>query len=118
MQVIEPGHVYKLNWLDEKPGGSGAADNLLIFVNREDGTQHPGTQTQEVLRALIDRTRHCDRCLRWLGNDLIIKHLQMALVLHEARAFERKIEKGILLPEYVQTGPDGHFALAGGEPTT
>jgi hypothetical protein len=65
----------------------------LTFVNRE-ANPHEGVQTQEVLRALIDRTLHCDRCLRWDGNDKIIHHLRMALALHEARAIERKTEKG------------------------
>lgn len=124
MKIIEPGHVYELNWLDGAPdvavypAGSViprqlyVAPHQLTFVNREKGTEHPGTQTQEVLRALIDRTRHCDRCLRWPGNDEIIRHLQLALVLHEARALERKTLKGILTPEAIETGPDGHFKLS------
>lgn len=123
MKVIEPGHIYELNWLDGAPehfvypAGSVvprqiyAAENQLVFVNREAGTQHPGTQTQEVLRALIDRTQHCDRCLRWPGNDQIVQHLRMALVLHEARALERKTVKGIIQPESILTGDDGHFRL-------
>jgi hypothetical protein len=107
MKVIEPGHIYQLQHLD----GSGAG--LLVFVNREDGTQHEGAQTQEVLRALIDRTRHCDSCLRWEGNDKIIEHLRMALVLHEARALERKVAKGLIQPEHVAVAEDGHYALTG-----
>lgn len=109
MKVIEPGHVYQLQHLD----GSGAG--ILVFVNREDGTEHEGTQTQEVLRVLIDRTQHCDSCLRWSGNDEIIMHLRQALVLHEARALERKTVKGRIEPEKVPTGPDGHFVLGGPE---
>lgn len=105
MKVIEPGHIYQLQHLD----GSGAG--LLVFVNRETGTEHEGTQTQDVLRVLIDRTQHCDGCLRWDGNDKIIHHLRMALALHEARALERKTEKGVLKPELVQTGDDGHFIV-------
>jgi hypothetical protein len=105
MKVIEPGHIYQLQHLD----GSGAG--LLTFVNREAGTQHEGTQTQEVLRVLIDRTQHCDHCLRWDGNDKIIYHLRMAIALHEARALERKVEKGLFEPEKVATANDGHFAL-------
>lgn len=113
MQVIEPGHVYKLAWLDGSTMDLDAhGDDVLVFVNREDDRRHPGTQTQEVLRALIDRTQHCDACLRWEGNDLIIKHLRMALVLHEARALERKTEKGIIIPEHIATGSDGHFLLS------
>jgi hypothetical protein len=109
MKIVEPGHVYDLNSLDD----TEERPMRLIFVNREPGTEHPGTQTQEVLRALIDRTRHCDACLRWEGNDQIIYHLRMALVFHEMRALERKAEKGYYHPEYIPTGEDGHFKFEG-----
>ena len=109
MRIIEPGHVYKLD--PPYPEKMGAPEQRLTFVNREAGTEHGGTQTQEVLRALIDRTIHCDNCLRWEGNDKIIYHLRMALVLHEARTLERKVEKGLLKPEYIKVGEDGHFLL-------
>jgi len=113
MTIVEPGHIYELRWLDGAPvdSGDGLKENRLIFVNRENGTEHPGTQTQEVLRALIDRTQHCDRCLRWEGNDQIVYHLRMALILHEARALERKTLKGRIRPETIVTGEDGHFLL-------
>jgi len=129
MQIIEEGHIYDLAWLDGSPKSysegiirslpEGIKEtietfvhpyNRLIFVNREQ-TPHPGTQTQEVLRALIDRTQHCDNCLRWEGNDKIIHHLRMALALHEARALERKAEKGLYSPELIHVGKDGHFDL-------
>lgn len=105
MKVIEPGHVYKLNTLD------GDIDVTLTFVNREPGKEHPGTQTQEVLRALIDRTRHCDACLPSELNAIIIDGLQRALVAHEMRAMLRKQEKGLYNPELIITGDDGHFNL-------
>jgi len=120
MKVIEPGHIYEFNWLDiekisiDYPKDRKfmeSHDNKLVFVNREFGTEHPGTQTQEVLRALIDRTQHCDNCLRWNGNDDIIFHLRMALALHEARAIERKTEKGYIKPELILTDSDGHFKI-------
>jgi hypothetical protein len=108
MIIVEPGHVYKLKSID---GAEGESETLR-FVNREPGSEHAGTQTQEVLRSLIDRTMHCDNCLRWAGNDKIIYHLRMALVLHEARALERKTEKGIIQPELVYTSmEDGHFTI-------
>jgi len=117
MKIIEPGHIYELDWLGEPNVlqkklymGLGAAKRLY-FVNRED-KPHPGTQTQEVLRALIDRTMHCDNCLRWPGNDGIIYHLRMALVLHEIRALGRKMEKHSIWPELVKTGMDGHFLFS------
>lgn len=115
MKIVEPGHVYELGTLDGPARDPRRPDvdvqPVLVFVNREVGTEHGGTQTQEVLRALIDRTQHCDRCLRWPGNDQIIYHLRMALALHEARALERKTGKGLLQPEKIQVGPDGHFQI-------
>ena len=110
MHIIEAGHVYQLSFLDGPPKVPGA--DILTFVNRERGTEHSGTQTQDVIRCLIDRTQHCDRCLRWAGNDEIVQHLRLALVLHEARALGRKTEKGIILPENILTGEDGHFRIA------
>lgn len=113
MKIIEAGHIYELNWLDCKPQSPNwpyLNNNKLVFVNREN-IPHPGTQTQEVLRVLIDRTQHCDNCLRWENNDKIIYHLRMALSLHEARAIERKTEKGIIKPELILTGLDGHFKI-------
>lgn len=114
MRIIEAGHIYDLNNIDcaEMGHSEGSCQaNILRFVNREKGTEHCGTQTQEVIRALIDRTQHCDSCLRWEGNDQIIYHLRMALVLHEARALMRKTEKGLLKPELVSIAGDGHFRL-------
>lgn len=120
MRVIEPGHIYELNELD-----GASSYNRLIFVNRDgtDGHTHPGTQSQEVLRVaidlmevLIDRTNHCDACLRWEGNDRIIKamseaqrQMRLALLFHEQRVFERRMEKEGFKPETVPTGKDGHW---------
>lgn len=115
MKIIEPGHIYDLNTLDQKPLDP-RNQVILTFVNREPGTEHPGTQTQEAIRALIDRTKHCDNCLRWPGNDLIIYHLRQALILHEARALQRKTEKGYIKPEEILTGIDGHFVIYKSEP--
>ena len=109
MRVVEPGHIYELGCVDKI---SDEDIEILRFVNREPGHEHPGTQTQEVTRALIDRTMHCDNCLRWPLNDMIIHHYRMALVLHEMRALERKVEKGIIQPENMIISPeDGHFTL-------
>jgi|SRR5580765_4942641 len=118
MKVIEPGHVYQLTALD------GGPDVIIRFVNRED-TPHSGTQTQEVLRAqidslevLIDRTNHCDGCLPWIGNERIIKamseaqrQLRLALLHHEQRAMERKMEKDGWQPEKAPVASDGHFSV-------
>lgn len=107
MKIVEPGHIYQLHHID------GPGYEELTFVNREKGTKQEGTQTQEVLRALINRTIHCDNCLRWEGNDLILQHLRMALILHEARALIRKCEKQQIYPEHIEIDPkDGHFKLS------
>lgn len=117
MKVIEPGHVYAL---EHAPAGTGL--QVITFVNREDAP-HDGTLSQELLRAnidcmevLIDRTNHCDACLRWESNDRVIKALseaqrqmRLALLLHEQRAMERKMEKHGVMPESVPTAADGHF---------
>jgi hypothetical protein len=122
MNVLEAGHIYELDQLDTKDG----AKQIITFVNREVGTEHKGTQTQELLRVtidimevLIDRTNHCDSCLPWIGNERIIKALseaqrQMrhALLFHEQRALERKIEKDGLKPEKISTGADGHYEIS------
>ena len=120
MKIIEPGHIYDLQILD------GDEQSVrLTFVNRETGMQHPGTQTQELLRVvidilacLVDRTNHCDACLRWEGNDRIIKAMteaqrqaNLAILYHEQRALERKFEKGQLTPVNLPTGKDGHILV-------
>lgn len=107
MKIIEPGHVYELDTMD----GDGKPV-ILPFVNREAGCEHEGTQTQEVMRALIDRTKHCDNCRRWGYNDKIIYHMRMIIALHEARALERGAEKGLYDAEFIAVDrSDGHFQL-------
>lgn len=126
MKVIEPGHIYALTNLDAPPD---AERQLLVFVNRDGtgGGTHGGTQSQEVLRAcvqyvedcmniLIDRTNHCDACLPWNRNGEIIKamseaqrQMRLALVYHEQRVFERRMDKEGFKPEKVPVGDDGHW---------
>lgn len=118
MKVLEKGHVYlptirEVAFGGEKKLSEAAHNQLLIFVNKQPGQEHDGTTTQEIIRILIDRTRHCNNCLPHPNNERVIYHLRMALVLHEARALERKTEKGEIMPEYLAVGPDGHFNLDG-----
>ena len=117
MRVIEPGHIYQVTYLDGPP-----EDVIITFVNREE-TQHAGTQTQEILRVsidmmevLIDRTNHCDSCLRWERNDQVVKamaeaqrQMRLALLFHEQRAMERKMDKDDVMPETISVAKDGHF---------
>lgn len=119
MEVLEPGHVYRLTVLD------GDEPVIIRYVNREAGDEHSGTQTQEVLRSIIDaldttidRTNHCDGCLPWIGNERIIKamseaqrQVRLALLYHEQRAMERKLDRDGWKPEQEPVAADGHFRV-------
>lgn len=108
MRVIEAGHQYELASVD------GECANVLTFVKRFRGAaNHAGTTNQEVLRALIDRIEVLHAEKPHDANAKIIEHLRLALVLHEARALERKVERGDLKPERVAFAErDGHFLLS------
>lgn len=110
MKVIEKGHIYEPKTREEFPNKPNVLQTLT-FINKEEGCEHNGTTTQEVIRILIDRTRHCANCMPHRNNEQIVYHLRMALILHEARALERKVEKGYIMPEYIDTGEDGHYDL-------
>ena len=105
MKVLDKGHLYELDHLD------GDGKSRIQFCNRESGTEIEGVTTQEVIRALIDRTWYCNDCMPWSGNKLIVDHLRMALMLHEARAMIRKVEKGQFEPEKMAVNHDGHFVI-------
>lgn len=110
MKVLRDGHAYELEHLD------GPGTTLLEFVNREPGEEREGPTTQEVIRALIDRTYYCDHCLPCALNEQAVFHLRMALSLHEARHLIRATEKGDLKPERIEVHRDDqHFRLDGVE---
>lgn len=119
MKVLEKGHIYapaiRSHISDIAPVTDGKVSSI-VFLNKQPGQEHDGTTTQEVIRILIDRTRHCNNCMPHPNNERVIYHLRMALILHEARALERKAEKGDFEPEYIATGYDGHFNLSGDVP--
>lgn len=111
MKVIEKGHIYEPQNRIEGGQSVPVEVQTITFINKEDGKEHDGTTTQEVIRILIDRTRHCANCMPHPNNERIVYHLRMALVLHEARALERKTEKGYFKPEYINIGEDGHIKV-------
>lgn len=105
MRVIDPGHVYDLNWLDGKPEDTYYIDddsecteqephseNRLIFVKREgekypgNANHHPGTTSQEVLRALIARIKYVDAQQHHSYNELVLHCMREAIEWLEARA--------------------------------
>src|SRR5262245_26997718 len=106
MRALKAGHLYELDHLD------GSGHTMLQFVQREPHHEpKEGVINQEVLRALIDRVQVLDSERPWEGNQAILYHLRIALVLHEVRAMMRKVEKDELQPELVSVGDDGHFIL-------
>ncbi len=111
MEVIETGHIYRPRNRNLLSNEEQIAEQTITFVNKQPGQEHGGTTTQEIIRVLIDRTRHCANCMPHPNNERIVYHLRMALVLHEARALERKTEKGDFMPEYLITAADGHISV-------
>lgn len=105
MKVLQRGHRYEL------PHRDGPGTTVIQYVNKEPGQETEGIQQQDLLRMMLDRHRYCNNCLPHPNNVRIQYHLRMALVLHEARALERKVEKGGLLPEYLSVDKDGHYEL-------
>lgn len=94
MEVLDPGHTYRLASLDG-PMSSGRLLDILQFVKRE-GDGYPGnvghyhgTTTQEVLRALIDRTMYVDGQIYDPRNESVLYHLRRAIYLLEERAADR-----------------------------
>lgn len=89
MNVLDPGHIYDLQHLE----GPGAEQ--LIFEKRNSGAldrgndEYHGTYSQEVIRALIDRTQYLDSVLHDEANDFIVKNLRRALWWYEVRAYRR-----------------------------
>lgn len=92
MIVLDPGHKYFVPNLESSGGQS------IRFIKRSSGMihydrEHPGTNTQEVIRVLIDRTEYlhgvgpCDETAN------AIHWLKMALYEYEARAWRRKQQK-------------------------
>lgn len=86
MTVIDPGHSYLLDSLD------GDQVNRLVFVKREGGKypgnvgSHPGTTTQEVLRALIERSHYVNNQSFCEETERVEMLLRECVVLLERRA--------------------------------
>jgi hypothetical protein len=103
MKPVYPGHHYKLTTKAGQEVEFQFYQDKHIHAEGKDGPLN-----QEVIRMLIDRVKELEREAPYVLNLQILYHLRMALVGHEARALERKVEKGVPI-EYYQTGPDGHI---------
>jgi hypothetical protein len=98
MKVIDLGHHYELDCLDEVSGWAEAFSRL-VFVKRigdrypgNTAPGHSGTTTQEVIRALIDRTIYVDRQVSSWRNGQAIDCLREAFRQLELRAAESRGE--------------------------
>ena len=89
MLIIDAGHEYQLDSIDGGPPQS------LRFVKRcgkgfpFNSGQHSGTNVQEVLRALIDRTEYLNNQKPCAETEAAAGCLRAALALYEMRAARR-----------------------------
>lgn len=86
VEELNEGHTYRL----QTPKG----EQTLVFLKRSSGmikheNEWPGLLTQEVLRALIDYSKHRDS----KTSDREIQNLRQVFFRYEARAWTRKKEK-------------------------
>lgn len=93
MKVIDPGHRYELDRLDDHTGG--LVKEELVFVKRE-GPKYPGnvgshtgTTIQEVLRALLERCRYVNDQEFSVETWEAAKNIEDSIVLLEKRAAHR-----------------------------
>ena len=91
MKTLELGHHFTLTSLD------GELEQHLVFVKRvgimypgNGPDPHPGTTTQEVLRALIARLKYVNNQIPCAETQAAIHHLRSAILLMEIRAKRRK----------------------------
>lgn len=97
MEVIDPGHKFLVESYD------GGEPQVLVFVKRE-GTgypfnigHHPGTNCQEVIRALIERVKYLQRQAACDENERIIQLLRESLMLFEDRAAQKRGQRVLRL---------------------
>lgn len=95
MKEIDAGHVFQLRKLDvpePKEDGVCCPVSFLTFVKREGEKypgnvgHHPGTTTQEVIRALIARTKYVDKQNPAIENQTVLAGLEAAILALEVRA--------------------------------
>jgi len=108
MEVIERGHIYKL---DTKLGGEVLLTFFKDLPHSEES--HDGVLCQEVLRALVDCVCELNRHMPCDENVRIIQNLRECIILFETRAYGRMLEKTYALTgktiEQMPTERNGHI---------
>lgn len=109
MKILETGHVYRLQTLDDEVPATTLWPNARPFLQeltfvRRDGTgyppskwnhdaphvgHHPGTLLQDVLRCCIERVQYVDGQIPHQSNKQVIGALRLSIRLLETRAAER-----------------------------
>lgn len=127
MRVIDPGHVYELQGIDEEEALIRMLPVTISFVKRvgpgfpgNSGPTLSGPTTQEVIRVLIDRMKYVNGQRQDPSNIEAICNLRAALVCLEIRAAHERddiiAELGICLMETPETEPTcprcGHLMCA------
>lgn len=115
MKAIDPGHLYELDVLD----GAWPTTELR-FVKRV-GDKFPGNAepayggvlSQEVIRALIDRTHYVNAQKPHHENDIAISGLRSALKAFEIRAAMERGDHSAGLKIALMTEPERWPACAG-----
>jgi hypothetical protein len=86
MRVLDPGHKYEVDGYD------GGENQIITFMKRE-GPGYPfnvghygGTNIQEILRILIDRTKYLDKQVPCDDNKRLLDNLRRSLLELERRA--------------------------------
>jgi hypothetical protein len=92
MKVLDPGHLY------EVPNLEAEGTQQIRFIKRNSDMvqrdeEYAGTNTQEVIRVLIDRTKYLNTVGYCEETANAVSWLQMALYEYEARAWRRKQQK-------------------------
>lgn len=113
MKVLDPGHKYRLNILDSV---DALDDETLTFVKRVgykypgNITAYPGTTSQEVLRALIDRVKYLHAQLPCWHNHVILYALRLSIYMFELRNAQIKgLRWPSLFKSNQEQGADGHY---------
>ena len=126
MKVVDSGHYYLLDQLDNP---IHPYLQPLVFVKRvgdgypgNEPPAHPGTNMQEVLRALIERVKYLDNQIPCQNNIQALRSLRNALWMFETRAADRHGRLVEFLVEFkeslIETYPTchkcGHIGCNGG----
>ena len=107
MIIVDYGHKYKIKNLKIK-GYQTVSFYKDGKINKSKTKK--GTSNQEVLRMLINRVLFLEEQKHHYLNKKIIKHLRKALILHEMRHLDRKVDKNEKIEE-MSLSKDGHFKI-------